>query len=81
MGCRADGYERVVLAWYGSRLWGLYRVACGGVGRCDPFGSLRPGRVVGRTEAVVRHWGSVGLAVEVECANVPRHEGRWDERD
>ena len=33
---------------------------------------------MGWTEVVVCHWGGVGLAVEVECANVPRHEGRWD---
>ena len=73
--------ERVVLAWYPARLWGLHWVACGGVVHCDPLGSLRPGGVVGRTEVVVCHWGSVGLAVEVEGVNVPRHEGRWDDRD
>ena len=36
---------------------------------------------MGRTEIVVRHWGGVGLPVEVECANVPRHEGGWNDRD
>ena len=47
----------------------------------DPLGPLLPGRVVGRTEVVVCHWGSVGLPVEVECVNIPRHEGRWEDRD
>ena len=47
----------------------------------DPLGPLLPGRVVGRTEVVVCHWGSVGLSVEAESVNVPRHEGRWEDRD
>ena len=51
------------------------------VGCRDPLGPLQPGRVVGRTEAVVCHWGGVDLPVEVECVNIPRHEGRWEDRD